>query len=284
MSSLALIRSRERPMGTTAPRLLLIVVALAFLSLVVIAPVAAVFVEAFRHGSSAYVAAISEPDALSAIRLTLLTAAIVVPLNTLFGIAAAWALTRARFRGKSVLITLIDLPFAISPVIAGLLFVQLFGPGAPGSWLSAQGVDILFATPGVILATLFVTSPFVARELIAFLETQGREQEEAAAILGASHWQTFLRVTLPGMKWALLYGVALCAGRTMGEFGAVSVVSGHIRGETNTLPLHVEILYSEFQFSAAFAVASLLILPAVLTLITRNVVERRKRRTAGGNP
>jgi sulfate transport system permease protein len=251
----------------------LIVLALAFVGILVIAPLALVFVEAFRTGF----AAIREPDALAAIRLTLFTAAIVVPLNTLFGLAAGWALTRFDFRGKSVLLTLIDLPFAVSPVIAGLLFIQLFGTRGPlGAWLSEHGLQVIFATPGIVLATLFVTFPFVARELIAFMETQGREQEEAATVLGASGWQTFLRVTLPNIKWGLLYGVILCNARAMGEFGAVSVVSGHVRGETNTIPLHVEVLYNEYQLSGAFAVASLLTLLALVTLAARHFIERRK--------
>ncbi|HYC89197.1 MAG TPA: sulfate ABC transporter permease subunit CysW [Thermoanaerobaculia bacterium] len=251
----------------------LVLLALAFVGVLVIAPLALVFVEAFRKGF----AAIAEPDALAAIRLTLLTAAIVVPLNTLFGLAAGWALTRFDFRGKSVLLTLIDLPFAVSPVIAGLLFIQLFGTRGPlGAWLGERGLQVVFATPGIVLATLFVTFPFVARELIAFMETQGREQEEAATVLGASGWQTFVRVTLPNIKWGLLYGVILCNARAMGEFGAVSVVSGHVRGETNTMPLHVEVLYNEYQLSGAFAVASLLTLLALVTLAARHFIESRK--------
>jgi len=254
-------------------RLFLITVALAFVALILVVPVGAVFVEALRLGGRAYVAAIGETDSLTAIRKTLLTVAVVVPLNTLFGVAAAWAITHLEFRGKSALVTLIDIPLAVSPVVAGLLFVQLFGArGLFGPWLRGHDVRVIFAMPGVILATLFVTSPFVARELIAFLETQGRDQEEAATILGAGGWQTFLRVTLPNMKWALLSGVVLCASRALGEFGAVSVVSGHIRGETSTLPLHVEILYDEYQFSAAFAVASLLMVMSFLTLIARRLL------------
>ena len=256
-------------------RIALIALALAFVLLLVIAPLALVFVEAFRKGWALYAASIVEPDALAAIRLTLLTAAIAVPLNTVFGLAAAWALTRFDFRGKSVLLTLIDLPFAVSPVIAGLLFIQLFGGrSALGTWLADRGMHVVFSTPGIVLATLFVTFPFVARELIAFMETQGREQEEAATVLGASGWQTFFRVTLPNIKWGLLYGVILCNARAMGEFGAVSVVSGHVRGETNTMPLHVEVLYNEYQLSGAFAVASLLTLLALVTLAARHFTER----------
>ncbi len=257
---------------------LLIALALGFVTLLLIAPLIAVFVEAFRKGAEVYAASIAEPDALSAIRLTLLTAAIAVPLNTVFGLAAAWAVTRFDFRGKSLLVTLIDLPFAVSPVISGLLFIQLFGArGLAGDWLRDHGLKVIFAPPGIILATLFVTFPFVARELIAFMETQGREQEEAAVVLGASGWQTFFRITLPNIKWGLLYGVILCNSRAMGEFGAVSVVSGHVRGETNTLPLHVEVLYNEYRLSSAFAVASLLTLLAMVTLAVRRLVERHGR-------
>jgi sulfate transport system permease protein len=264
--------------GARIVRAVLIALALAFVGLLVIAPLSVVFVEAFRKGAALYAASIVEPDALAAIRLTLLTAAIAVPLNTIFGLAAAWALTRFDFRGKSVLLTLIDLPFAVSPVIAGLLFIQLFGArGALGGWLQEHGLRVIFSTPGILLATLFVTFPFVARELISFMETQGREQEEAAVVLGASGWQTFFRVTLPNIKWGLLYGVILCNSRAMGEFGAVSVVSGHVRGETNTIPLHVEVLYNEYQLSSAFAVASLLTLLALVTLAARHFVERRTR-------
>jgi sulfate transport system permease protein len=262
-------------------RFVLIGAALAFVALLVIAPLSLVFIEAFRKGASLYAASIVDPDALAAIRLTLVTAAIAVPLNTLFGLAAAWALTRFDFRGKSVLLTLIDLPFAVSPVIAGLLFIQLFGVrGALGSWLQDHGLQIVFAPAGIILATLFVTFPFVARELIAFMETQGREQEEAAVILGASGWQTFFRVTLPNIKWGLLYGVILCNSRAMGEFGAVSVVSGHVRGETNTVPLHIEVLYNEYQLTGAFAVASLLTLLALVTLAARHLIERHTHQGA----
>jgi len=264
--------------GAPVVRAVLIALALAFVLLLVIAPLAVVFAEAFRKGAALYFTSIVEPDALAAIRLTLFTAAIAVPLNTVFGLAAAWAITRFDFRGKSVLLTLIDLPFAVSPVIAGLLFIQLFGGRGPfGAWLRDHGLQVVFSTPGIVLATLFVTFPFVARELISFMETQGREQEEAAVVLGASGWQTFFRVTLPNIKWGLLYGVILCNSRAMGEFGAVSVVSGHVRGETNTIPLHVEVLYNEYQLSAAFAVASLLTLLALVTLAARHLIERRTR-------
>jgi sulfate transport system permease protein len=255
-------------------RRLLIFIAVAFLTVLLVIPVVAILFEALRSGPAVFATAIADSDALAALRLTLLTAAIVVPLNTLFGVAAAWAITRTEFRGKSVLVTLIDLPFAVSPIVAGLLFVQLFGArGLLGPWLRDHDIRILFATPGIVLATLFVTAPFVARELIAFLESRGREEEEAAAILGANAWQTFVRVTLPNMKWALLYGVVLCGSRAIGEFGAVSVVSGHIRGETNTLPLHVELLYDEYQFPAAFAVASLLMATALITLIAKKLIK-----------
>jgi sulfate transport system permease protein len=260
----------ERSQVLTAPRwirIALTATALLFLALLLFAPLAALFVEALRRGVAVYAAAIADTDAQAAIRLTLLTAAITVPLNTIFGVAAAWAITRFDFRGKSVLVTLIDLPFAVSPVVSGLLFIQLFGArGLIGGWLRDHGLRVIFAAPGIVLATIFVTFPFVARELIAFMETQGREQEEAAVVLGASGWQTFFRVTLPNIKWGLLYGVILCNSRAMGEFGAVSVVSGHIRGQTNTIPLHVEVLYNEYQLAGAFAVASLLMLLALITL------------------
>jgi sulfate transport system permease protein len=260
-------------------RAILILVALAFLGLFLIAPLAAVFTQAFAKGWAAYVAAIREPEALSAIRLTLLTAGIAVPLNLVFGICAAWAITKFSFPGKNLLLTLIDLPFAVSPVIAGMVFVLLFGArGALGPWLSDHNIKIIFAVPGIVLATLFVTFPFVARELIPLMQEQGTDEEQAAMMLGASGWQTFRRVTLPNIKWALLYGVILCNARAMGEFGAVSVVSGHIRGQTNTLPLHVEILYNEYNFVAAFAVASLLTLLALVTLIAKSLVEWRAHR------
>jgi sulfate transport system permease protein len=235
-----------------------------------------VFVEAFRRGWELYISALVEPDAWSAIRLTLLVAAIAVPLNLVFGIAAAWAITKFDFPGKQLLITLIDLPFSVSPVISGLVFVLVFGAqGWLGPWLSAHGIKVIFAVPGIVLATIFVTFPFVARELIPLMQAQGRDEEEAALVLGASGWQMFRKVTLPNIKWALLYGVILCNARAMGEFGAVSVVSGHIRGQTNTMPLHVEILYNEYQFAAAFAVASLLALLALVTLIVKTYVEWR---------
>jgi sulfate transport system permease protein len=231
-------------------------------------------VEALRRGWAVYIAALVEPDALSAIRLTLLTAVIAVPLNLLFGIAAAWAITKFDFRGKQLLITFIDLPFSVSPVVAGLIYVLVFGAqGWLGPWLADYDVKVIFAVPGIVLATIFVTFPFVARELIPLMQTQGRDEEEAARVLGASGWQVFRKVTLPNIKWALLYGVILCNARAMGEFGAVSVVSGHIRGQTNTMPLHVEILYNEYQFAAAFAVASLLALLALLTLVIKVYVE-----------
>ena len=256
----------------------LITIALAFFGLFLLLPLVTVFAEAFRKGWQVYFAALVEPDALSAIALTLLVAAIAVPLNLVFGIAAAWAIAKFDFRGKQLLTTLIDLPFSVSPVIAGLIFVLLFGAqGWFGPWLIEHDVKIIFAVPGLVLATIFVTFPFVARELIPLMEAQGREEEEAAIVLGASGWQTFWRVTLPNIKWGLLYGVILCNARAMGEFGAVSVVSGHIRGRTNTLPLQVEILYNEYNFAAAFAVASLLALLALLTLVVKSLVEWRGR-------
>jgi sulfate transport system permease protein len=257
----------------------LIAVAMAFLGLFLFVPLAAVFAEALKKGWSAYLASIAEPDALAAIRLTLIAAAIAVPLNTLFGVAAAWAIAKFDFRGKNLLTTLIDLPFSVSPVIAGLIYVLLFGlQGWLGPWLREHDLKIIFALPAIVLATIFVTVPFVARELIPLMQAQGREAEEAAAVLGASGWQTFWRVTLPNIKWGLLYGVILCNARAMGEFGAVSVVSGHIRGETNTLPLHIEILYNEYQFAAAFAVASLLALLALVTLAAKTLVEWRQQK------
>lgn len=257
-------------------RVLCIIVALAFLGLFLLVPLAVVFTEAFKKGAEVYFASIREPEALLAIRLTAITALIAVPLNTLFGLAAAWAIARFEFKGKTALITLIDLPFAVSPVIAGLIFVLLFGArGVLGPWLDAHDYKIIFAVPGIVLATTFVTFPFVARELIAFMQSTGAEEEEAAIVLGASGWQTFWRVTIPNIKWGLLYGIILCTARAMGEFGAVSVVSGHVRGETNTIPLHVEILYNEYQFAAAFAVASLLALLALVTLVIKKIVEYR---------
>ena len=267
--------------ATTEPRavrVLLTLVALAFLGLFLVLPLLSVFVEAFSKGWQAYLTAVREPEAMTALRLTLLTAAIAVPLNLAFGVCAAWTVARFEFRGKSVLVSLIDLPFAISPVISGVIFVLLFGrQGLLGPWLQAHDIKIIFAVPGIALATVFVTFPFVARELIPVMEASGPEEEEAARVLGASGWQIFFKVTLPNVKWGLLYGVILCNARAMGEFGAVSVVSGHIRGLTNTLPLHVEILYNEYNFQAAFAVASLLALLALLTLVARSVVEWRTR-------
>ena len=260
-------------------RHLLIATALAFLGLFLFVPLAAVFAEAFAKGAKVYVAAITDPDALAAIRLTLLAAAIAVPLNLVFGIAAAWSIAKFEFRGKNVLLTLIDLPFSVSPVIAGLIYVLVFGlQGWLGPWLQAHDLKVIFAVPGIVIATVFVTFPFVARELIPTMQAQGSEQEEAARVLGASGWQILRRVTLPNVKWALLYGVILCNARAMGEFGAVSVVSGHIRGQTNTLPLHIEIVHDEYQFAAAFAVASLLALLALVTLVLKAAVERRMRR------
>jgi sulfate/thiosulfate transport system permease protein len=260
-----------------AVRLLLIGVALSFLGLFLVVPLVAVFQQALEKGLLAYLAAIREPDALAALRLTLLTAAIAVPANILFGLAASWAIARFEFPGRSFLLTLIDLPFAISPVISGVVFILLFGrQGWLGPWLSAHDLKVVFAVPGIVLATAFVTFPFVARELIPVMQVQGRDEEEAAVVLGASGWQVFWRVTLPNVKWGLLYGVILCNARAMGEFGAVSVVSGHIRGLTNTLPLHVEILYNEYQFQAAFAVASLLALLAIVTLVAKSLVEWRE--------
>ena len=261
-------------------RWLLIGTALVFLTVFLFLPLAFVFVTGLKKGLAVYLAAIVEPDALAAIRLTLLTAAIAVPLNLVFGVAAAWAIAKFSFPGKSVLITLIDLPFAVSPVIAGLIYVLIFGlQGWFGAWLGDHDMKIIFAVPGIVLATVFVTFPFVARELIPLMQAQGTEQEEAATVLGARGWQTFWRITLPNVKWGLLYGVILCNARAMGEFGAVSVVSGHIRGLTNTLPLHVEILYNEYQFAAAFACASLLALLALVTLALKFGVEYRARET-----
>ncbi|MDQ0060785.1 sulfate ABC transporter permease subunit CysW [Paenibacillus harenae] len=255
-------------------RWILIAIALLFLGLIVVLPLLSIFVEAFKKGVGVYIDSIKDPDAMSALKLTLTTALIAVPLNTVFGIAAAWAISKFRFRGKNILITLIDLPFAVSPVISGMVYVLLFGAqGFLGPWLDDRGIQIIFALPGIVLATVFVTVPFVARELIPHMQAQGVQEEEAASSLGAKGWQIFWRVTLPNIKWGLLYGIILCNARAMGEFGAVSVVSGHIRGETNTLPLHIEILYNEYQFSASFAVASLLVMLAVVTLIVKSIVE-----------
>ncbi len=254
----------------------IIAVAVTFLSIFIVLPLIVVFAEAFSHGFSAYLAALSEPDALSAIRLTLLVAVISVIANLVFGLIAAWAITKFEFTGKSLLVTFIDLPFSVSPVVSGLVFVLLFGAqGLLGPWLLDHGLQVIFAVPGIVIATMFITFPFVARELIPLMQQQGTQEEEAARSLGASGFATFFRVTLPNVKWALLYGVLLCNARAMGEFGAVSVVSGHIRGETNTMPLHIEILYNEYQFVAAFAVASLLALLALVTLIAKTLLERR---------
>jgi sulfate transport system permease protein len=265
--------------ATTEPlwvRLVLGAIALAFLTLFLVLPLAAVFAEALREGHAAWWAAVSDPDALAAIRLTLLVAAIAVPVNLVFGVAAAWAIAKYEFRGKSLLVSLVDLPFSVSPVVAGLVYVLLFGAhGLVGPWLARHDIEIIFAVPGIVLATVFVTFPFVARELIPLMQEQGNADEEAALTLGAGGWRTFVTVTLPNIRWALLYGVLLCNARAMGEFGAVSIVSGHIRGETNTMPLHVEILYNEYNFVAAFAVASLLALLALVTLAAKSFLEWR---------
>ena len=267
---------RDPTAPPTATKWLLVAVALAFLLLNLALPLVAVFGEAFRKGWAAYRAAIVEPDALAAMRLTLLAAGIAVPVNVVVGLAASWAVAKFDFRGKAVLVTLIDLPFSVSPVVAGLIYVLLFGlQGWLGPWLRLHDVQIIFAVPGIVLATVFITFPFVARELIPLMQEQGRDDEEAALSLGASGWQTFARVTLPNIRWGLLYGVLLCNARAMGEFGAVSVVSGHIRGLTNTLPLHVEILYNEYNFVAAFAVASLLAGLALVTLVLKTLLEWR---------
>jgi sulfate transport system permease protein len=258
----------------------LIGVALAFLSLFLFVPLVTVFYEALRKGFEVYLAAITEPDALSAVKLTLIAALISVPLNLVFGVAAAWCIAKFDFRGKNILLTLIDLPFSVSPVIAGLIYVLVFGlQGWLGEWLRDNDLRVIFALPGIVLATVFVTFPFVARELIPLMQAQGIEQEEAARVLGAGGWQIFFRVTLPNVKWALLYGVILCNARAMGEFGAVSVVSGHVRGQTNTMPLHIEILYNEYQFAAAFAVASLLAALALVTLVLKYAVEQRVKQS-----
>ena len=276
------IASNRATSESTWVRYSLIAVTLVFLSLFLFMPLAAVFAEALRKGFDAYFAALIEPDALSAINLTLIAAAISLPLNIVFGVSAAWAIAKFEFRGKSLLITLIDLPFAVSPVIAGLIYVLMFGlQGWVGGWLSDHEFKIIFAIPGIVLATTFVTFPFVARELIPLMQAQGKdEEEEAALVLGASGWQMFWRVTLPNIKWGLLYGVILCNARAMGEFGAVSVVSGHIRGLTNTMPLHVEILYNEYNYVAAFAVASLLAMLALVTLALKTYVEWQSARNA----
>ena len=255
-------------------RFILTAIALAYLAFFLILPLAAVFVEAFRKGSDTFFAALIDPEALSAVKLTLLVAAISVPLNLIFGIAAAWSIAKYEFKGKAFLTTLIDLPFSVSPVISGLVFVLLFGAGGVlGPWLKSYGIQVIFAVPGIVLATIFVTFPFIARELIPLMQEQGSTDEEAALSLGASGWQTFWHVTLPNIKWGLLYGVLLCNARAMGEFGAVSVVSGHIRGLTNTMPLHIEILYNEYNFVGAFAVATLLAVLALFTLILKSLLE-----------
>lgn len=260
----------------------LIGTAMIFLTLFLFVPLISVFYEALKKGLDVYVAAITEPDALSAIQLTLTAAAIAVPLNLIFGVAAAWAVAKFEFRGKNLLVTLIDLPFSVSPVVSGLIYVLIFGlQGWLGPWLAEHDIKIIFAVPGIVLATIFVTVPFIARELIPLMQAQGTEEEEAAVVLGANGWQIFFRVTLPNIKWGLLYGTILCNARAMGEFGAVSVVSGHIRGSTNTLPLHVEILYNEYNFAAAFAVASLLALLALVTLTLKTLIESKKHDDKG---
>jgi len=287
---------RRAQAGTTESawvRRTLIGIALVFMFLFLVLPLAAVAAEALRKGFTAYLEALQEPDAWAAIRLTLLTAAIAVPMNLVFGVAAAWAIAKFEFRGKAVLTTLVDLPFAVSPVVAGLIYVLVFGAqGWFGPWLQAHDIKIIFAVPGIVLATVFVTFPFIARELIPLMQAQGTDEEQAAIVLGATGWQTFWRVTLPNIKWGLLYGVILCNARAMGEFGAVSVVSGHIRGETNTLPLHVEILYNEYNFVGAFATASVLALLALVTLGLKSLLEmrhpelgrRRRRSRAAARP
>ena len=276
--------SKARTRMTTEPaavRYGLVSLALLFLGLFLVAPLVTVFASALEKGVGVYLAAIREPETLDAIRLTLFTAAIAVPASLVFGLAAAWAIAKFEFPGKYLLITLIDLPFAVSPVIAGMTLVLLFGArGALGPWFDAHGIRVVFAVPGIVLATTFVTLPFVARELIPLMQSQGTDEEEAALVLGAGGIKTFLMVTLPNIKWGLLYGVILCNARAIGEFGAVSVVSGHIRGETNTLPLHVEILYNEYNFAASFAVASLLTLIALLTLVVKGIMERGSFRRA----
>lgn len=274
----AIVATSATTAGRDIARVLLIVPALAFMALFLLLPLAVVLVEAFKYGVAAYWHSLIEPDALSAMRLTLLVAAIAVPLNMVFGVGAAWVMARFEFRGKTLLGTLIDLPFSVSPVVAGLIYVLVFGAqGWFGPWLDAHGIRIIFAVPGLVLATVFITLPFVARELIPLMQSQGSEEEEAARVLGASGWQMFLRVTLPNIRWALLYGVLLCNARAMGEFGAVSVVSGHIRGLTTTLPLEVEMRYNEYNYMGAFAVASLLALLAVLTLVIKTALEWRYR-------
>ena len=273
------LQSRDATREPTWVRYTLIAIAFIFFLSCLILPLILVFVEAFKQGIGVYAQALVHPDTLSAVKLTLLTAAIAVPLNVVFGIAAAWSVAKFNFRGKSILTTLIDMPFSVSPVIAGLMLVLIFGTqGWMGGWLMEHDIKVLYAVPAIVIATIFITVPFVARDLIPLMEAQGTEEEEAAIVLGASGWQTFWKVTLPNIKWGLIYGVILCNARAMGEFGAVSVVSGHIRGETNTLPLHVEILYNEYTFSAAFAVSSLLALLAIVTLILKTWVEIRQEK------
>jgi len=273
------VARRAAPTNTLEPawiKYVLVTVALLFLTLFLFVPLVAVFAEALKKGWDVYVESILDPDAISAIKLTLIAAVISVPLNLVFGVCAAWAIAKFEFRGKSILLTLIDLPFSVSPVISGLIYVLMFGTqGWIGPWLQEHDIKILFAVPGIVLATVFITFPFVARELIPLMQAQGSEEEEAGLVLGASGWQIFFRVTLPNIKWGLLYGVILCNARAMGEFGAVSVVSGHIRGETNTMPLQVEILYNEYNFTAAFAIASLLALLALVTLAIKSFIEWR---------
>ena len=262
-----------------AVQLGLTILALLAIGLFIVLPLVAVFVQAFANGWEGYRGPVQSPETLSAIYLSLLTVGIAVPLNTLFGMAAAWAITKFQFRGKNILVTLIDIPFGVSPVISGLIYVLVFGAqGWFGGWLSDHDVQIIFAVPGIVLATTFVTFPFVARELISLMESQGTDEEEAALVLGASGWQMFWKITLPNIKWGLLYGVVLCTARALGEFGAVSVVSGHVRGQTNTLPLHVEILYNEYNYSGAFAVASLLSVIAVISLALKKVLEHKSSR------
>lgn len=289
MTSESVLPRRAHPRATTRfltepaiVRWILIAIALLFLITFLLIPLLAVFAGALSEGARAYLAALGDPDALASIRLTLVTASLVVPLNLAFGVAAAWAIAKFRFPGRSLLVTLIDLPLSVSPVVSGLIFVLLFGlQGLMGPWLARHGVKIIFALPGIVLATTFVTLPLVARELIPLLQVLGNEEEEAAMSLGAGGWRTFWHISLPRMKWGLLYGVVLCNARAMGEFGAVSVVSGHIRGRTTTIPLHVEILYNEYQFAASFAVASLLTLVALATLLVKVSVEGRRQSRRG---
>jgi len=274
-------RFRKRSIAGRLRKWALIGVSMAFLTLMLVLPLAVVLTQSISKGFAVFAKAVTEPDALAAVRLTLLTIAFAVPLNMLFGIAASWAIAKFEFRGKQLLITLIDLPFSVSPVIAGMVFVLLFGAqGVFGGWLKAHDIHIIFAPPGIVLATMFVTFPFIARELIPLMQAQGKEDEEAAVSLGAGGLQVFWHVTLPNIKWGLLYGIILCNARAMGEFGAVSVVSGHIRGETNTLPLHVEVLYGEYKFAAAFAVSALLVVMALLTLVAKSLVEWKAHREA----